>query len=157
MLHLLTSPSTRRTLRGLAGTVADAVRSVVNPAALVTDHAEPAPVEAPEPAGLYTDDDMPDLAVIERAALSFDLAADNARAADRSKRKHRKVLDRLPAGTYGRWLVRRVASSRETPDLVAIRAIFERHNLGPVPMRQVAPTLRVERVDVDEAAEAVAA
>lgn len=158
MLNLLTSPSTRRTLRGLAGTLADAVRSVVNPAALVADQAATVePVEAPDPADVYTEADMPELVVIERAALGYDLAADAARAADRSKRKHRKVLDRLPAGTYGRWLVRRVASSRETPDLVAIRAIFERHNLGPVPMRQVAPTLRVERVDVDEAAEAVAA
>ncbi|MCX5522996.1 hypothetical protein OG342_08990 [Streptomyces bobili] len=155
MLKLLMSPSatrTTRTLRGVAGLVADAVRSVVNPAALVTEVEAPAPVEATE-AGLYTEAEMPDVATIARAALGFDLAADNARAADRSKRKHRKVLDRLPAGQYGGWLVRRVSSSRQTVDLDAVRRIFAEHNLGDVPMRDTAPSLRVERIDTPAAVE----
>lgn len=153
MLHLLTSPRTGRTVRALIGTVADAVRSVVAPAALVQDQATetpaPAAVEAPEPAGLYTEDEMPELAAIERAALGYDLAADNARAADRAKRKHRKLLDRLPSGAYGQWIIRRVASSRQTVDLDAVRRIFEQHGLGDVPMRTTAPTLRIERAAVD--------
>ena len=152
MIHLLMSPRTARTVRSLIGTVSDAVRSVVNPAALVADQAEaPAVVEAPEPAGLYTEAELPAVEDIARAALGYDLAADSARSADRAKRKHRKVLDRLPSGTYGGWLVRRVASSKQTPDLVKIRAIFEEHGLGQVPMRTVAPSLRVERVEVDTA------
>lgn len=152
MLHLLTSPRTVRTVRNLLGTVADAVRSVVTPAALVETKATtetPAAVEAPEPAGLFEPDEMPAAADITRACLGYDLAADNARTADRAKRKHRKLLDRLPAGTYGQWIVRRVASSRQTVDLDAVRRIFEQHGLGDVPMRTPAPTLRVERAVVD--------
>ncbi|MDQ0831922.1 hypothetical protein QF032_003766 [Streptomyces achromogenes] len=150
MLQLLMSPRTARTVRGLIGTLADAVRSVTNPAALVERQAEPAPVE---PAGLYTTDDMPPLESIEAAALGYDLAADSARSADRAKRKHRKLLDRLPAGTYGSWLVRRVSSSRQTVDLDAVRVIFKTHGLGDVPMRDTAPSLRVERIDTPAAVE----
>lgn len=148
MIHLLTSPSTRRTIRGLAGTLADAVRSVVNPAGLITGQAEPAVVEAPEPAGLFTEDELPELADIEAAARGYDLAADSARSADRAKRKHRRLLDQLPAGRYGAWIVERIASSKTTPDLVAIRAIFEQHQLGDVPMRQVAASLKVRRAEL---------
>lgn len=148
MIHLLTSPSTRRTLRGILGTVADAVRSVVAPVALVADQAEPAPVAAPDPADTYTADEMPELVAIERAALSLDLANDNARRADRAKRAARKVLDRLPAGTYGNWIVERVASNRQTADLDAIRAIFKANNLGPVPMKSNAPSLKVRRAEI---------
>lgn len=148
MIHLLTSPSTRRTLRGILGTVADAVRSVIAPAALVTDQAATVePVTAPDPADTYSADEMPELADIERAAFGYDCAADSARSADRAKRKYRKLLDRLPSGQYGGWLVRRVASSRQTPDLVAIRATYERLGLGAIPMRDAAPSLRVERID----------
>jgi hypothetical protein len=149
VLNLLTSPRTVRTVRGLIGTIADAVRSTINPAALVADQAEaPAVVEAPDPAGLYAADEMPTVEAIEAAAADYDEAADQARAADRAKRKARKLLDRLPAGRYGAWLIRRVESSRETPDLVAIRATYERLGLGDVPMRKVAPSLKVERVEV---------
>lgn len=148
MLNLLMSPRAARNIRGLIGTVSAAVRSVVAPSTLVEQTEAPAVVEAPDPAGLYEADEMPELAAIERAALGFDLAADNARSADRAKRKHRKILDRLPSGAYGQWLVRRVASSRQTPDLVAIRATYERLGLGDVPMRDTAPSLRVERIDV---------
>ena len=149
MLNLLMSPRTARTVRGLIGTLADAVRSVVAPATLVEQTAPEAPtvVEAPEPAGLFTEDETPAIEDIERAALGYDLAADSARSADRAKRKHRKLLDRLPAGTYGSWRVRRVASNRQTVDLDKVRAIFKAHGLGDVPMRDNAPSLRVERIE----------
>lgn len=170
MFNLLMSPRTARTVRGLigavVGTAADAVRSVIAPASLVEQPAPaveteaPAAVEAPDPAGLFADDELPAVEDIERAALGYDLAADSARSADRAKRKHRKLLDRLPAGTYGAWLVRRVASSRQTVDLEKVRAIFEQHGLGDVPMRDNAPSLRVERIvaaaDVEVLTEAAA-
>lgn len=148
VFHLLTSPRTRRTLRGLAGTVTTAVRSVIDPAALVADQAAPATTEAPDPAGLYTADEMPSVTDIERAALSLDLAADQARRADRSKRAAKKVLDRLPAGTYGTWRIFRTPSSRQTPDLAEITRIFKANGLGPVPMKPCAPSLKVELVEV---------
>jgi len=148
VFQLLMSPRAARNIRGILGTVSAAVRSVVNPAGLVADQAEPAVVEAPDPAGLFTEAELPPVADIERAAFAFDLACDSARAADRAKRKHRKLIDRLPSGVYGQWVVRRVASSRQTPDLVAIRATYERLGLGDVPMRDTAPSLRVERVEV---------
>lgn len=148
MLNLLMSPRAARNIRGILGTVSAAVRSVVAPAALVADQAEPATVEAPEPAGLFTADEMPELVAIERAALGYDLAADNARRADRAKRAARKVLDRLPAGTYGNWIVERVTSNRQTADLDQIRAIFKANGLGPVPMKSNAPSLKVRRAEI---------
>lgn len=153
MLHLLMTPRTVRTVRGLLGTVADAVRSVVTPAALVTDQEPAEIVEAPDPADVLHADELPELADIETAAASYDEAADQARAADRAKRKSRKLLDRLPAGAYGQWLVRRVASNRQTVDLDAVRRIFAEHGLGDVPMRDNAPSLRVERIDITAADE----
>lgn len=146
MIHLLTSPSTRRNIRGLLTTVSAAVRSVVAPATLVEQLATEAPAPAADPADVYTEAEMPAVEDIERAAFAFDLASDSARAADRAKRKHRRLLDKVPAGRYGQWLIRRVESSRVTPDLVAIRATYERLGLGEVPMRKVAPSLRVELV-----------
>jgi hypothetical protein len=128
--------------------ITDAVRCVVAPAALVRDQAQQAPAVADDPADLYGPDDMPELADIEAAALGFDLAADAARSADRAKRKYRKVLDRLPAGLYGQWLVSRTPSNRQVADLDAIRATYKRLGLGPVPMRQAAPSLRVTRAEV---------
>lgn len=148
MIHLLTSPSTRRTLRAVLGTVADAVRSVVAPATLVEQTTEPAVVEATDPAGLFTADEMPELAVIERAALGYDLAADNARRADRSKRAAKKILDRLPAGRYGNWIVERVASNRQTADLDAIRAVYKKLGLGAIPMKDAAPSLKVRHAEI---------
>ncbi|MFF2512401.1 hypothetical protein [Streptomyces sp. NPDC058086] len=38
----------------------------------------------------------------------------------------------------------RTPSSRQTPDLAAITAIFKANNLGPVPMKPCAPSLKVE-------------
>ncbi len=143
------TPSRRRTLRGLAGLVADAVRSVVNPASLVADQAEaPAAVEAPDPAGLYEPDEIPATETIEAAAREYERAADQARRADRGKRAAKKVLDKLPAGIYGTFRIFRTPSSRQTPDLAAITATYKRLGLGPVPMKPCAPSLKVELVDV---------
>ncbi|MEH0642862.1 hypothetical protein QBB33_15570 [Streptomyces scabiei] len=146
------------TARRIATAARDAVRSVIAPAALVADQAAAVePVEAPDPADTYTADEMPELVAIERAALGFDLAADNARRADRAKRAARKVLDRLPAGTYGNWIVERVTSNRQTADLDAIRAIFKANGLGPVPMKSNAPSLRVTRAELGAPADTVTA
>lgn len=145
-MNLLMSPRAARNIRGILGTVADAVRSIVAPSSLVEQTEAPAP--AADPADTYTADEMPELVAIERAALGYDLAADNARRADRAKRAARKILDRLPAGTYGNWVVERVASNRQTADLDAIRAIFKANGLGPVPMKTNAPSLKVRRAEI---------
>ncbi|MFF0127341.1 hypothetical protein ACFYTG_16665 [Streptomyces mirabilis] len=148
MLQLLTSPLTARTVRGLIGTVADAVRSVVAPASLAERQADVEPVTAPDPAGLYEADELPDTDVIEAAAREYERAADQARRADRGKRAAKKVLDRLPAGIYGGWKVFRTPSSRQTPDLAEITRIFKENGLGQVPMKACAPSLKVVAVDV---------
>lgn len=122
--------------------VSNAVRSVVSPAALGI---EQAPVTAPDPADVYTAADMPAVETIEAAAAELDRSADQARRADRGKRAARKVLDRLPAGTYGAWLVERIPSGRQTADLDAIRATYKALGLGPVPMKTSAPSLKVKR------------
>ncbi|MFD9523550.1 hypothetical protein [Streptomyces sp. NPDC059979] len=143
----------RSTAARLFRTVADAVRSVVSPAALVRS-AAPAVVADPE--GTYTADEMPDVEVIEAAAAEYVQAGDSRRAADRLKRKSAKVLDRLPAGLHGRWLVERVESSRTTVDLDSIRATYKRLGLGEVPMRQCAPSLRLTDLAPVELPEPVA-
>lgn len=124
----------RRVLRGLLAPVSPA-----RPTA-------PAPVAAqpiPDPAGLFDADDMPPLADIEAAASKFLDASEQARTADRVKRASRKILDRLPAGRYGLFSVERVDNARQVADLDAIRAIFDAHSLGEVPMKTCAPSLRV--------------
>jgi len=157
MLNLLMSPRTARTVRGALGLVADAVRSVVAPATLVEHTTTEAPTPAADPADTYSADEMPDVADIERAALSLDLACDNARRADRAKRAARKVLDRLPAGTYGTWIVERATSNRQTADLDAIRATYKRLGLGPVPMKVNSPSLKVRRAEIVPTADELAA
>ncbi|MFJ5027788.1 hypothetical protein ACIQB5_06765 [Streptomyces sp. NPDC088560] len=140
----------RRTVRGLIGslveTAADAIRSIAP--------TEPAVEFAPDPADVYTADELPETEVIEAAAREYERAADQARRADRGKRAARKVLDRLPAGRYGAWIVERVTSSRETADLDAIRATYKRLGLGPVPMKRCAPSLKVERLAGEDAPQA---
>mgnify|MGYP001595777423 CR=1 FL=1 len=139
--------------RRIVTTTRDAVRSVVAPASLVLDQTttdtvvETATV-VPDPAGMYEADELPELADIERAALSFSLAADNARRADRSKRAARRILDKLPAGLYGTWLVSRTPSSRQVVDLEAVTATYKKLGLGPVPMKPCAPSLKVTRAAV---------
>jgi hypothetical protein len=150
MLHALMRPKGERQTapRRILSLVSDAVRSVVAPAALVIDQA---PVSVPDPADAYTVEELPPLADIEAAAFEFERSADQARRADRGKRAAKKVLDRLPAGLYGSWLVSRTPSARQTADLDAIRATYKRLGLGPVPMKSSAPSLRVERVEVSAA------
>ncbi|KOU99110.1 hypothetical protein [Streptomyces sp. XY533] len=122
-----------------ARTVAAGLRSVVTPAYLVRSLDD----TVADPADVYADEEMPTVQEIETAAAAYVDAADLARAADRSKRQAKKVLGRLPAGLYGRFLVERVRSSRQTPDLEAIRATYKRLDLGPVPMKDVAASLRI--------------
>ncbi|MFD5493373.1 hypothetical protein ACFWH4_10705 [Streptomyces sp. NPDC127091] len=133
-----------RTLRSHARcavrTVADAVRSTVAPASLVRSCADEF---VPDPADVFTPEEMPSAEAIEEAVTDYAAACDRARSGDRGKRKARKLLDRLPAGRYGRFTVERVPSSRQTPDLELIRATYKRLGLGDVPMRTCAPSLRV--------------
>jgi hypothetical protein len=138
--------------RRAARTARRAVLSVAAPSQLF----ETATVAAPEPVDLYTEDDMPDAELIEAAAREYDRAADLARRADRGKRAARKILDRLPAGTYSGWLLERVPSSRATVDLNEVRRLFKAHGLGPVPMKAAAPSLKVRRAETP-AAELLAA
>ncbi|MGW4974712.1 hypothetical protein [Streptomyces mirabilis] len=150
MIHLLTSPRTARTVRGLIGTVADAVRSVIAPASLVE---APAVETVPDPVDVLAADELPAVETIEAAAHEYERAADQARRADRGKRAAKKVLDKLPAGIYGGWKVFRTPSSRQTPDLAAITATYKQLGLGPVPMKPCAPSLKVERIEVLAAVE----
>lgn len=151
MIQLLMSPRTPRTLRGLIGTLVETAATAVRSIA-PTETPAPAETTAPDPADVYGVDEMPETEAIETAAAEFERAAEQARRADRGKRAARKVLDRLPAGRYGAWLVERVTSSRETADLDEIRAIFKANGLGPVPMKRCAPSLRVRRAEVVPAA-----
>ncbi|MDH6141061.1 hypothetical protein P3T35_003074 [Kitasatospora sp. GP30] len=123
----------------------------------------PAPVQLPaqrveqQPeatADFFTPADMPAVEDIEAAAAEYQRAAEQARRADRGKRAARKILDRLPAGSYGRWLVERVSNNRQVADLDTIRATYKRLGLGPVPMKQSAPSLKVTQLaDVETPAE----
>jgi len=142
-----TSPAPRR----LFGAITDAIRSVVTPATLVREHAPTEPITAPEPADLYTEDELPELADIEAAAREYERAAIEARRADRGKRAARKVLDRLPVGLYGGWLVSRKPAARKVADLEEITRIFKAHGLGPVPMKTCAPSLTVTRTEITTA------
>lgn len=146
MLHLLTSPRTGRTIRAMVGalveTAADTLRSLAP-----TEPAAVEVVEAPDPTDTYGADNMPAVDTIENAAREYDRAADQARRADRGKRAAKKVLDKLPAGIYGRFRIFRTPSSRQTPDLATITATYKRLGLGPVPMKPCAPSLKVELVE----------
>jgi hypothetical protein len=156
VIHLLMTPRTARTVRGLLGTVADAVRSVIAPASLVEEQA-PAVETVPDPADVLAADELPPVEAIETAAREYERAADQARRADRGKRAAKKILDKLPAGIYGGWKVFRTPSSRQTPDLAEITRIFKANGLGPVPMKPCAPSLKVERVEVLAAVETLTA
>jgi hypothetical protein len=108
--------------------------------------------EAPDPADVLTADELPEVETIEAAAREYERAADQARRADRGKRAAKKVLDKLPAGLYGRYKIWRTPSSRQTPDLAAITAKYKELGLGPVPMKACAPSLKVELVEAAPAA-----
>ncbi|WP_461712330.1 hypothetical protein [Streptomyces sp. DSM 41013] len=119
-------------------TAADAIRSTVAPASLVRSRADET---VPDPADVFTPEEMPAPEEIAEAAQLYTEACDQARAAERAKRKARRLLDRLPAGVYADFEVERVPSSRTTPDLEAIR-----ERLGSVPTRMCAPSLMVRRI-----------
>lgn len=146
MLNLLTSPRTGRKIRGLIGalveTAADAVRSIAP-----TETPAVEPTEAPDPVDVLADDELPAVETIESAAKEYERAADQGRRADRGKRAAKKVLDKLPAGIYGRFRIFRTPSSRQTPDLAAITATYKRLGLGAVPMKDCAPSLKVEQIE----------
>lgn len=145
MLDLLTPRHARYTsARALLGRAKTRITAVV--AEFRASVAQP--VTQPEPADEFTPDELPAVELIEAAAREFDRAADQARRADRGKRAARKILDRLPAGTYGGWLVERVPSARQTADLDAIRATYKRLGLGAVPMKTSAPSLKLKQVPV---------
>jgi hypothetical protein len=134
--------SRTRGIRALVSAVIAEFRpSVVQP----TTQA-PVQAEADETA-FFTEADMPPAEAIAEAARLFFRAADEARTADRAKRKARKLLDRLASGVYAGWELERVESSRQTVDLDAVRKIFREHGLGPVPMKASTPSLRVSRVE----------
>ncbi|WP_206442862.1 hypothetical protein, partial [Candidatus Protofrankia californiensis] len=105
------------------------------------------PVIVADPTTVFTPDEMPAIEAIERAAADFDADSDLARRADRGKRKARKILDRLPAGVYGSWIVDRVESNRMVADLETIRATYARLGLGDLPMKAPAASLRVMRAE----------
>ncbi|MGW6263401.1 hypothetical protein [Streptomyces sp. NPDC055085] len=152
MLNLLTSPRTARTVRAvlgsLAGTVTEfAIKAADTWATVTDDTATPAAVEVPDPEDVVTTDELPTVETIEAAAKEYERAADQARRADRGKRAAKKVLDKLPAGIYGGWKIFRTPSSRQTPDLAAITATYKQLGLGPVPMKDCAPSLKLERAE----------
>jgi hypothetical protein len=146
------------TARRIATTARDAVRSVVNPTALVEAKATEAPAvevaETPEPAGLYTEAELPPVEQIEAAAKEYDKAAEMRRRADRASRAAKKLITRLPSGRYGNWIVERVVSNRQTADLDKIRAIFKANGLGSIPMKDAQPSLKVRRAEVADVAPA---
>lgn len=136
---LRTAAAGRNHLRGLLATARTAVRNGIrneNPSST------PAAAVA-EPTDMFDADELPPLADIAAAAREYQRATEQTRAAERTKRAARKLLDRLPAGRYGAWQVERVGNAREVADLEAIRAIFDAYNLGKVPMKRVAPSLKV--------------
>ncbi|MBL7487338.1 hypothetical protein I6A60_00390 [Frankia sp. AgB1.9] len=130
------------------GADTDEMEARFTEAATGTPAAAPKPVETVEvapvgPAKPYSPAEMPSVALVEAAAIAFDLAGEQARSADRTKRKSRKILDRMPAGVFGRAVVTWEESARETPDLVKIAAILAEHGIDEIPMRKVAPSLKV--------------
>jgi hypothetical protein len=138
VLSVLTRAAARTALR-----IADVAAEFIAPAPLPAEK----PVElAEDPTDVYTADELPALEDIEAAAAEYQRAGEQARRADRGKRAAKKILDRLPAGTYGRWIVERVSNNRQVADLDQIRAIFKQHGLGPVPMKQSAPSLKVRQL-----------
>lgn len=101
-------------------------------------HIKPAPARE-----FFAPADMPTVDAIEAEAVAFDEAADKYRAGDRGKNRARKLLDKVPAGRYGRALVEWIPSNTDRADLDAIEAIFKAHNLGPVPMKRDRDSLKV--------------
>jgi len=110
---------------------------VVKPAEQVTAEtvkpAEDVKANPVGPAKPYSADEMPSVALIEAAAVAFDLAADASRRAEQTKRKARKTLDRVPSGRFGRASVSWEQSSRQTPDLEKIAALLKTIGVDEIP------------------------
>lgn len=108
--------------------------------------AEVAPVEAKTPAPLAVEDikgQVPQVAVIEKAARDYDQARLDLNTATRRKNKAAKTLAETPDGTYGLVTVERFASTRQVPDLDAIKALLAEHGLGDMPMKTCAASLQL--------------
>lgn len=130
--------------------MSDAVAEFRNPNVSPTTQDIAHPVA--EPVDAFDSQTLPAVEDIEAAASLYFRAADQARTADRAKRKAKKVLDLLPVGRHGAWEVERVPSGRETVDLEAVRKLFKEHGLGAVPMRTSAPSLKVRKVELTSTA-----
>lgn len=133
----------RRHLRGLLTVVRPAPAAARNGIRNGIPAAAPVAEQPAEAAEVFDADELPALADIADAARQYQQATEQTRAAERSKRAARKLLDRLPSGRYGAWQIERQANAREVADLEAIRAIFDAHGLGEVPMKRIAPSLKV--------------
>jgi hypothetical protein len=96
---------------------------------------------------------LPGADVIEITLDAFAAASEDGRRAARAVRAARKLIDKLPPGLYGPWLVTRESSGRETPDAEEIARIFAANDLGPVPTKPAAPTLKVTRVPAADVAQ----
>lgn len=150
-MQLLMTSKTRSTILGAL--VSRAVTRISDALAeFRTPVAQTATQPVAEPVEVFAPEELPAVADIEAAASMFFRAADQARTADRAKRKARKILDRLPAGRHGAWDIAREPSGRETVDLEAVRKLFKEHGLGPVPMRTSAPSLKVRKVELTSTA-----
>jgi hypothetical protein len=150
--------SVRRTIARLtnraAGLVAEFRPTV---AGSQQDLANTAPAVEPDTSEseFFTAETMPPAEDIAEAARLYWRACDDARTADRAKRKAKGLLSKLRAGTYGGWEISREPSGRMVADLEQIRATYKRLGLGPVPMRQAADSLKVRKVELDLNAEAI--
>lgn len=128
--------------------VVSAARDLVAEFRPVPVPAAPAVVE-PDTSEFFTADEMPAEADIAAAFAEFSRAADAVRAGERTKRRTRKLLDRLQSGRYAGWELERVESSRQVADLDAIKRIFRQNGLGELPMKSASPSLKVRRVELD--------
>ncbi|WP_042427478.1 hypothetical protein [Streptacidiphilus anmyonensis] len=116
----------------------------------------PAPaVVEPDTSEFFTEQEMPPAEDIAEAARLYFRACDEARSADRAKRKAKGILSKLRVGTYSGWEITREPSGRTVADLDEIKRIFKANGLGPIPVKASAPSLKVRRVELDLNPEAV--
>lgn len=89
--------------------------------------------------------DGPDTTTAELALAEYAAAVDQARAADRTKRRAKKTIDTLSSGVYGAFRLTRKASSRKVLDTTAVAAFYALHG-AELPMRTPADSVVVERI-----------
>ncbi len=116
-------------------------RAPAKPVVFLAPAEAPAEVKIPAPLSVEDVKQVPAVEAIEQAARDYDQARLSLNAATRTKNKAAKVLAETPDGTYGAVTVERFQSSRQVADLDAIRALFEAHGLGDVPMKTCAPSI----------------